>query len=1576
MNLCLLFLVSFLLVNFPAKINAQHFLDNPETFGDELTSRLKTYRNIIIKDIDLIPPQWRALTPGEKNEAFQKAKLYAEKGAHPYPHIYQYLRTLFALKAGGSMVNISFNDFFFLTDTTIKALGAESTLKFLENLDQMARFPWYEVNKSYRWQFSNKQPEVRFIKAIDSAGQSMTVFPALYFPKTDINFHTGDYSSTLQGTSGYLNLLNFQFYGEGGRYDWARHKLDPQDIYVQLPKFLISLNVAQFTIDNAKLFYNSKFKKPVNGQLKEYFLRRDHSDYANYPYFRTVKDSVILENFVPQVDFMGGFAVQGNRTYGIAPVVLNFKNKNNLRVARMECPEVLVSEKKLVSNDTKYYIFLPTGDTIHHPSMQLIYNTEKKHIFLNNNPQTKGGSIPIQNTWLKFDMNFDALHWTLDSDTIYLSGNVGKEHKLFALESHDFFSYERFDGLRGVLPFNPIGIIYRRYLDNFNYQINQYKNKLKKSKEEASRVATSSEFDVGDSEFNSEDFTQDVEEEIYEEDLGLEQIKAKIKPTLGFTVNQILKKYKLQASKEAFKNVLPQLEQMGFIEYSPGPEYITIKEKLLQWGRAASHSKDFDVLYIPSQVKTNEPNAYIIISKGILHLNGVESFSFSDSQYVVARPSLQKIQVGRNREIQFTGIIEAGQILLESEGKPNYKFIYDDFKIICDSVHRLRFFPHGKVEPRLLKGIQKLEIENFDGALYIDKFNNKSGRKSTPDYSIFDCYTPSYVYWNDKNIQNGIYTRDKLYFVLDPFLIDSLENFSFTKLEFMGECFTSEIMPSFRDTLKLMADNTYGVSEVFPPEGVPIYNGKARFYNRITLDGLGLHGKGKIKYLSSIAESDTFIFHFDSVMAVTKSFYLPEGEFEGYEFPEIKVQQAYYTWYPKEQLIKLKTTHGDPIRLYKGNADFFGEVYITPKGVRGKGTFVVGREKFTTTNGYLNLNIDNFSMDDGIYAIQDSLDPTRLHFEGKHLSTSHVFATNMTMFRSVEGSKANISFPKIKYATSMQFGSYLKLNKEIHLETVPEDTTQNFFISTDSTQHKLKFNARGGIYKIDEQKLTATHVDSLYVADAVIYPFASTLRVQPNGMLEPLDSAKIICNRINRKHFLSDAHVEVLSGINYRAAANYRYPSKPKHQTIRFNEIFVKPDTTTYARAFLPEEQEFTLTERIYFKDTVELKANQPYLNFKGQAKIQSPNIGDKWFKIAEENVNPDSVIIRIDAQKLGKLRVGTYFSFDRAAIYTRFLEPKLNEKRDSTIMVAEGAITFDPTSREFRIGPLAKLKNQVLRGNVLSFNDEKNVVVAQGLFKLPYNCEEPEQKALFPLRLAGTIEENRNTEKIKSNLVLALKLPDAINPALNHFAERAIYLNYSAGDLLEIIDDKVLHLGLAEIIDNDKTQEKNIRHILDIVKEESPNLAQIQAAKFASTSILLTGVDFKYCNRKGREKGVEAILYATKPVGLLGINQTTLTKKVEAKIMYNIGNKLPSGKYNPDKVQIYLEFDEFEWIYFEFKNNELKTRAMYNKYNDDIQNIANKLNKKKKLILKLATENEINEFRQKVSQLVLSGCE
>jgi hypothetical protein len=1570
------FIFVFFIFLLPTNLLGQGYLTDPERLGEELTIRLKSYQNIVIKDIGLIAPKWRDLPATDKKEAFQKVKLLAEKGGAPYPHIYQFIRTLFALKEGGSMVSVPLDNFYFLSDTSIKALGAEGALKLFENLDKLARNPWYEINKAYRWQFSNKKPETRFIKASDNDGQASSLFPGLFFPNTDINFHTGDYQSSIQGTSGFLNLLNFQFYGEKGRYDWARQQLDPQDIYVELPQFIISLNTNNFTIDNVKLFYKSKFKRPVNGQLKEYILKKDHPEYGNFPYFRTVNDSVVLENFVPQVDFMGGFAIQGNRTNGISPVTLNFKNKENKRVARMETPEVSVTEKKLVSNDVKYYIFLPGGDTIYHPSMQLIYTIDKKHIFLNNNPHTSGGSIPIQNTWLKFDMNFDALMWQLDSDTLYLTGNVGKEHKLFAIESHDFFSYERFDGLRGVLAFNPVGIIYRRYLDNYNYQINQFKNKIKKTKEETEKASSTSDYDYEGMDFTSEEVAYDVEEEIFTEDLTLEQIKAKIKPSLGFTVNQVLKKYKLQDSKEAFKNVLPQLQQMGFIDYSPGPEYITIKEKLLRWGRAASRSKDFDVIYIPSQVKNNEPNAFIILSSGILQLNGVESFSFSDSQYVVVKPSLQKIQAGANRELKFTGTIDAGQIQLQSSGKLNYRFIYEDFKIICDSVHRLRFIPYGKVEPRMLKGIKSLEIENFDGALYIDKFNNKSGRKSAPDYSLFDCYTQSYVYWNNNNIQNGVYTRDKLYFLLDPFVIDSLEDFSFAKLEFMGECNTSEIIPAFRDTLKLMADNTYGVSEVVPQEGIPLYGGKAKFFNQITLDGFGLHGKGKIKYLSSIAESDTFIFHFDSVMAVTKSFYLPEGEFEGYEFPEIKVAQAHYTWYPQQQLIKLKTTHGDPIRLYKGDADFFGEVYITPKGVRGKGTFIVGKEKFTTTNGFLNLNIDNFSMDDGVYALQDSLDPTKLHFEGHHLSTSHVFATNMTLFRSVEGSSANISFPKIKYATSMQFGSYLKRDKEIYLETVPEDTTQNFFISTDSLQHNLKFNARGGVYKIEEQKLSATHVDSFYVADIVVYPYASTVSVQANGLLEPLDSAKIICNQTNRKHFLFDAHIDVLSRINYKASANYRYPSKPSAQTIRFDEIFVKPDTSTYARAFLPEEQEFTLTERIYFKDTVELKASQPHLNFKGQAKIQSPNIGDKWFKISEENVNPDSVIIQIDAKKLAKLRVGAYFSFDKASLYTRFLEPKLNEKRDSTVMAAEGAITFDPVTREFRIGPLSKLKNQTLRGNMLSFNDEKNIVVAQGLYNIPYNCEEPQQKLLFPIRLAGNLQEDRNTEKIKTNLTMALKFPEAIFPALNHFAERAIYLNYSAGDLLEIIDDKILHSGLAEIIDNDKTQEKNIRAILDIVSQESPNFAQINAAKFANASLLLTGIDFKYCNRKGREKGVEAILYANKPVGLLGINQTTITKKVEAKIMYNIGNKLPSGKYNPDKIQIYIEFDEFEWLYFEFKNNQLKTRAMYNKYNDDIQAIAAKINKKKNVELKLATEAEINDFKQKLSQLVLSGCE
>ena len=140
------------------------------------------------------------------------------------------------------------------------------------------------------------------------------------------------------------------------------------------------------------------------------------------------------------------------------------------------------------------------------------------------------------------------------------------------------------------------------------------------------------------------------------------------------------------------------------------------------------------------------------------------------------------------------------------------------------------------------------------GAIYINLPTNKNGLDVKPEYSIFDSYTNSYIYWAKPEIHGGVYTKDKMFFSIDPFVLDSLETFDESKLSFEGEFYSSEIFPKIRQKLTVMEDFTLGMKYLTDEHegieeadtGIAAYEGKGRFYSEIRLDGTGLEGTGKM----------------------------------------------------------------------------------------------------------------------------------------------------------------------------------------------------------------------------------------------------------------------------------------------------------------------------------------------------------------------------------------------------------------------------------------------------------------------------------------------------------------------------------------------------------------------------------------------------------------------------------------------------------------------------------------------------------------------------------------------------------
>ncbi len=1593
------FLVSIIAVSAWAQLLPTH----PDSFYIAFKERLQKYSNFsaVQRFLEEFSFAWDGgvILNSEKQRLAQEVNNWLKKKTPLYPNIMNYVHAFLKIKATDAHLRVPPQDFFKVTKQLadkidrlrkqlrqsrnqyygtqkIQAQIAKAQQDFNSYLQHLvAIVPRGIVQPSTQFQWFFSQKEVR----LEMKTMEKEEVPVLYFSNTDLYYidKSGD-SVKIRNVKGYLDLVKNHLYVEKARYDWSRLGIPPEEIYVDLANFKINLNNRNFQCDSAVLHYESLIGKPLKGKFIEHILPSGSPAAAQYPQFIGTEGGVVIENLIPNVSYRGSFAMRGLKKYGskylervyVPPEVeekpkeeepppqteedewgyeddyeyedygdyeeeyyeeeeyeedydpradpanyqlverlaeLTIFNKTNRKVLRLQADEFALDPKELKMDNAKVTIFLEGGDSIYHPKMNLSYNVKTQDIVL---IKPKSSRQPFVSSYHKFYLYFETLKWNPNENDIRFTSLIDVEHKRAALESFDFFVQYRFNQFRGILRFNPIGILYRyikEHPENRNF--------------------------------------------IYD--------------------SEVLKAYKLERYLGAFQHALKDLELSGFIEYDRVSGRITPLPKLYKWALAALKKKDYDAIQIVSVIKGGDYGRLDYESKN-LYLNGVLPFYFSDSQQVKVFPEKAKLIVGQNRSLDFGGVILAGKINLYAHGTKKYHFDYVEFKVYCDSIDSLKFFPerdpyfNPKRNPKLTQALKRLKLEGLTGALYIDKPNNKSGKKPFHEYPVFDCYSYAYVYWRDSSIQGGVYTPDVINFQVDPFVLDSLETFDLSRFELKGKFNCEPIMPSFRDTLKPVADGTYGIHEKLPEEGVPLYEGKGRFYNEITMDSYGFHGNGTLTFLSTTAESDTFLFHPDSVMATTRKFSVKAGTYGSASFPDIEAERLKYKWYPYKERLIVETIDA-PMRLYGGEALFMGRMEITPEGIVADGTIQLN--EVIVKGSHITFKEKDFDASIATFAIADTADTTKKYFVAyKHNVHYDVRNHNATFVTTTPG-KANTYLPQQQYRTTLGQGNYNRQFQKIVLNAHKAYQNENYIESTDKQKHGLKFMTNTAVIDLKLKQVSLTGVDSLLVADAVIYPAQGQLEIAPDGHIPTLHNAKIAIPPGKHWHTIVNAEVSVESGISYKASGRYPYiVINGDTQYIHFESIAVRSDTTTYAIAQINEEDNFLITERIFFRDQVELLGKRRFLRFDGEVKIQSSNpfFRKTWFTFADV-VNPDSIFIPVKnpKNKAGEqLTVGVHYIPMRRRYYCNFLMPRKDKKGDKDVLLAEGGLTFDRALKAFRIGPRERLEQKRLRGNVVTYNDSTYVISAEGYFHIPFNIH-PD---IATLEVSGRFVEEQKDYKQYTRWTLALNVKGLPKDLMQAFAKEFSSVIMNAEDI--DFAHPVTQSALAELIDRDDPSEKRVRKLL----AQAQRAALIGAVKFAEAlpvTFFLTDVEFHF-------DWDNKAFYCHKPVGLIGIAGHSFNKKVNAKIEYAQGIVLPNKSRMPDTLRIYLELDDNNWIYFELMDVYVRTIASYDEYNEIVADQVKKSqgkepDKDKPQLLFMECTPEIkDQYIQRFSQYIL----
>jgi len=1197
------------------------------------------------------------------------------------------------------------------------------------------------------------------------------------------------------------------------------------------------------------------------GSLSEKVLANVTPDKASYPQFKSYDLRLKIDNIFEDVNYEGGFTMQGAKLHGSGDKDTDayLTFKREGKPFIVAGSMIFVISKDKISSADAKVTIYFDKDSIYHPSIQLKYIDSKKEVSFLRDKNGLSNS-PYFNSFHNLDMYFEAFYWNMKEPKIDLQMVKGLGSESNALfESSNYFSQFRYEKIQSLDDVNPLTII-------LNY----------------SRKFKTKEFTLTD-----------------------------------------MAAY-MRISTEQTKVVLLNLANMGFLMYDLNYDKIIIKDRLLQYCNSRAGKIDYDVIQFNSSVNKGV-NASINLLNFDLNLNGVESVFLSDSQNVVIYPKDQKLTVKKNRDFAFDGKVKAG--LFDYYGKL-FTFEYNNFKLNMPVVDSLSFRVFDKTKQPDNYGKYPLVrvksvIQDISGELLIDQPNNKSGLKPFNEYPIFNSKKDAFVFYNKSYIQNGVYTKDRFYFHLEPFTIDSLNTFSTEGLEFKGYLASADIFPDIYEPLKVQPDFSLGFIKKTPPSGLPVYKGKGTYHDLINLSNKGLIGHGTLDYLASVSQSDKFVFFPDSMRALVQEFDLKE-QVAAVEYPQVSGKDVDEKWLPyDDKMIVAKIDN--PIEMYNKQSKLNGAVTLSPTDLTGRGTMVFNDAEMDSR--LFKFKQHFFDADTADFRLK-TYDLSDLAFSTKNYKSHIDFVKRKGEFKS-NGGGSKVEFPVNQYICFMdEFDWYMdkeeielavdvsKQKKDLEGKTIKEladiDISGSEFISVHPDQDSLRFVSPRAKYNLRNNIIYAQDVKIIKVADAAIFPGDGNVTIYKKAQMETLKNAQILANMVTRFHTMYNANINILSRKKYQGEAYYDYIDETeKKQLIFFDAVGVDTTVQTYAKGSIRKEKNFTLSPDFDYNGNITLTASKEFLKFDGATRIKQSCDTNKvyWLKF-NADLNPKEIYIPIPEAIKDENNTPLFISLMHSSdtLYSAFLKPKI-KSTDFPVVSANGFLFFDKTRRQYKVASMDKLRQFNLPGNYFSLDRDNCFTYSEGKLNLTTGL------GRVQFDVYGNIENVIATGKTDIDAFIILDF-------------------YFLDDAMKIFTDNLEKYNDLQPVDiSSETYAKSLSSVIGIEA----------ADKFISD-----------LNLVGRVKGrFPEELQKTFVLSKVNLTWNSQTKSYQSfgkigigNMQKNLINKYVNGyvelvqKRGGDVLNVYFELDAGDWYFFSYQNRVMQAWSSHKEFMQKITEV------------------------------------
>ena len=1106
-----------------------------------------------------------------------------------------------------------------------------------------------------------------------------------------------------------------QFHGTRGIITWEKAGFPKDNVYAELTDYVIDITRNNFRADTARLMHKGYFREPVYGVLSDQAASFSVKEKATYPRFETYTKQFRIKDIYKGIDYEGGLAFEGANVKGVG---------ENAFPARIT----------IFRNDTLFMLIESTDFIISASGL---------------NSQETAATIYLQ------------------TDSVYHS-NLGFSFNSNSRQVNLFRTNNPVSASPYYNTFHNLDM----YFETLTWDMNRPELVISRPM----GAATGRALFESATYFDSDDFLKLMALDNYHPLTRLKQF-SEWYYSETFPVSEFAKW--LNKPEDIVTGLCIDMANRGFVFYDRANNEVTIKQKTKDYIDSFAGKKDYDIISIFSETKAPSDNARLDLKDFELKVNGVRSVFLSDSQRVAIYPYGQQLTIGKNRDLKFNGVVQAGLFTFFGH---DFEFSYDTFKLrlqridsIIVAVETDKKDAYGNPIIRELNSL----IQLATGEVYIDDPRNKSGLKNYAQYPIVNAQKPSYIFYDRIPGLEGVYGKEDFYFRIDPFVFENVDHYRSEDMNLKGEFFAGNILKPTRQFLIIQENNSLGFQMIVPKEGVEIYDGKARLFDEISMSNKGLVGRGTLSHLTARTVSDEYMFFPDSMLTKASSFRMTEDG-RGL-FPELESEDVKIKWLIPGDEWLAENEKGKTFRMFANNTSLDGSLKLTPSHLTGNG--IIDRPDSRITSNLFSFTSDIIKADTADYNLK-SPSTSGYAFIAENASTEVNFASRMSRFHLNTDSSV-VKFPEVQYICTMTDFEYNQTSRILSMETKgrkaadlmkPDELLrQNLkgldkptFFATDNMSDTIAFTSLSAKYYVDDEYIEAENINYIPIADALIQPENGRIKINRRAKIDKLQNAFIAVNNL---HLLHSASVEIESTKRYSGSAEYNYvdDSNTTHG-ISFPEVRV--DTlTTSARGFIPPEQNFRLSQAFSFSGDVNLSARSKNLLFTGSAGILHlcDYIESHPVKFKSE-IDPLNVMIPVSEkprdQNDNMLFSGSFINVDSLHIYPAFLSPQKSWS-DAGLITANGMLWYNKSLERYQISDPSKIADPSAPGNLVSLDRNRCIVSGEGKLNFGTNFD------LVKMEGAGNTVQTTDSGKVNIKAVLALDFyfsPEALKMMSDDF--------------------------------------------------------------------------------------------------------------------------------------------------------------------------------------------------------------